>query len=260
MKIAEKSFTADGVEFPAGSFVDHAARRSSRRCARRSSSSGSPPRRCRRAPTVAMHDADVPRVAIYSHVERHAGARLVPLTLRQVRHSVRPDLQGARQEGQPARDYDVILMADAERQPRRRCSQPPAARPHAVHEERQVQVPRDVRRVAGHHRRLGQRRRRRVREVPRRRRHAHHDGQRRAVPDRVRLRAHGGRSEPRRRGFYAQRPLVQAEIVQADHPVFYGYADKIMPIKYLGGPLMSASARRIRATCSRATSAATPRC
>jgi len=33
-------------------------------------------------------------------------------------------------------------------------------------------------------------------------------------------------------GVNAQKPLVQAEIVRTDSPVFYGYADKIIPIKY----------------------------
>jgi hypothetical protein len=40
--------------------------------------------------------------------------------------------------------------------------------------------------------------------------------------------------------FYAPRPLVQAEILRPDHPVFYGYADKLIPIKFIQGqPLMS---------------------
>jgi hypothetical protein len=39
--------------------------------------------------------------------------------------------------------------------------------------------------------------------------------------------------------FYAPRPIVNAEIVRPEHPVFYGYADKNIPIKYLGGPLMA---------------------
>jgi hypothetical protein len=39
--------------------------------------------------------------------------------------------------------------------------------------------------------------------------------------------------------FYAPRPLINAEIVRPEHPVFYGYPDRIMPLKYLGGPLMS---------------------
>jgi hypothetical protein len=42
--------------------------------------------------------------------------------------------------------------------------------------------------------------------------------------------------------FYAPRPLVNAEVLKLDHPVFYGYTDKIMPIKYVGGPLMSVGA------------------
>jgi hypothetical protein len=33
-------------------------------------------------------------------------------------------------------------------------------------------------------------------------------------------------------GLNAQKPLVHAEIVKTDHPVFYGYADKIIPVKY----------------------------
>ncbi len=40
--------------------------------------------------------------------------------------------------------------------------------------------------------------------------------------------------------FYAPRPLVNGEIVRLDHPVFYGYADKLLPIKFFQGqPLMS---------------------
>jgi hypothetical protein len=44
------------------------------------------------------------------------------------------------------------------------------------------------------------------------------------------------------RDFYAPRPLVNAEILRPEHPVFYGYAEKIIPIKYLGGPLLSVGA------------------
>jgi hypothetical protein len=40
--------------------------------------------------------------------------------------------------------------------------------------------------------------------------------------------------------FYAPRPIVNIEILKPEHPVFYGYTDKTMPIKYLGGPLMTA--------------------
>mgnify|MGYP001241967453 FL=1 len=36
-------------------------------------------------------------------------------------------------------------------------------------------------------------------------------------------------------GLTAQRPLVQGEIVRPEHPVFYGYGAKTLPIKYVGG-------------------------
>ncbi|MCU0618137.1 MAG: hypothetical protein MUD17_13775 [Gemmatimonadaceae bacterium] len=36
-------------------------------------------------------------------------------------------------------------------------------------------------------------------------------------------------------GLNAQRPLVEAEIMKTDHPVFYGYGKKTIPVKYVGG-------------------------
>ena len=39
--------------------------------------------------------------------------------------------------------------------------------------------------------------------------------------------------------FYAPRPIVQAEVLRLDHPVFYGYTDRLMPVKYFAGPLMA---------------------
>ena len=39
-------------------------------------------------------------------------------------------------------------------------------------------------------------------------------------------------------GLNAQRPLVQATISRTDHPVFYGYANRTIPIKYVSGPVL----------------------
>ena len=61
-------------------------------------------------------------------------------------------------------------------------------------------------------------------------------------------------------GFNAQKPLVQSEIVRTDHPVFYGYADKILPMKFGQGQQVFRSASPIRTTCSAGSSAATRRC
>jgi hypothetical protein len=44
------------------------------------------------------------------------------------------------------------------------------------------------------------------------------------------------------RDFYAPRPLVNAELLRLDHPVFYGYADRLVPIKYQNGPLLTVGA------------------
>jgi hypothetical protein len=38
--------------------------------------------------------------------------------------------------------------------------------------------------------------------------------------------------------FYAPRPIVEAEVTRPDHPLFYGYTDTKLPIKYTNGPLL----------------------
>ena len=84
-------------------------------------------------------------------------------------------------------------------------------------------------------------------------------GQARPVPDRVRPCADRRCVRSDDSAFYAPRPLINAEIVKPEHPVFYGYTEKIIPMKYLGGPLMSVGPP-IRARSSRGIPAATPTC
>jgi len=38
--------------------------------------------------------------------------------------------------------------------------------------------------------------------------------------------------------FYAPGPIVEAEILQPEHPIFYGYTDKTIPVRWAGGPLL----------------------
>ena len=71
----------------------------------------------------------LPRVAIYSSWTGTQEIGWVRFTLRQVRHPVRPDLQGAGQKGNLRARLRRHRDADAERRRGRRCSQPPAARP-----------------------------------------------------------------------------------------------------------------------------------
>jgi hypothetical protein len=39
--------------------------------------------------------------------------------------------------------------------------------------------------------------------------------------------------------FYAPGPIVQAQILQATHPVFYGYTEKTMPVRWANGPFLT---------------------
>ena len=41
-------------------------------------------------------------------------------------------------------------------------------------------------------------------------------------------------------GFYAPGPYVNSDILLPNHPVMYGYAQKTLPIRYAGGPLLQA--------------------
>jgi Zinc carboxypeptidase len=39
--------------------------------------------------------------------------------------------------------------------------------------------------------------------------------------------------------FYSPGAIIDAEILQADHPIFYGYDKKMVPVRYANGPLLS---------------------
>jgi hypothetical protein len=39
--------------------------------------------------------------------------------------------------------------------------------------------------------------------------------------------------------FYAPGPIVNAEILKPEHPIFYGYDKKMVPVRYANGPLLS---------------------
>ena len=43
--------------------------------------------------------------------------------------------------------------------------------------------------------------------------------------------------------FYGPGPIVEAEILQATHPLFYGYSQKTIPVRYANGPLLQVPER-----------------
>jgi hypothetical protein len=237
MKIAEKSFTVDGVEFPAGSFVimepsDTASIRAA------IEELGLTGKMLAAAPQVAMHDADLPRIAMYSSWNGTQEIGWVRYTFD--KFGVPYDLiyKERLRKGNLRADYDVIVMPTQQAN-RAAIFAPPAPRPVPYMKTDKFKF-------------LGM-----YGESP--------DisggmggegvdafakfldaggtlitmGEASRFPSEVGLARTIDASASTSNQFYAPRPIVNAEIVRTDHPVFYGYADKIVPVKYLGGPLIT---------------------
>jgi hypothetical protein len=237
MKIASKSFTAGGVELPAGSFVvtspaDLVAVRAA--VERFGLTAVALPS----MPSVTMHDADVPRIAMYSSWSGTQEIGWVRFTFD--KFGIPYDLiyKERVRKGDLRSDYDVILMP-TQLAGRQAVFQAPAARPVPYVKTEKYRF-------------LGM-----YGESPDITGGMGGEG----VDAFARFLAAGGTlitmgnavKFPTELGFartvdaagatsaefYAPRPIVSGEVLRLDHPVFYGYKDKIMPIKYLGGPLMT---------------------
>ena len=237
MRIADKSFTADGVELPAGSFVigppaDLAAARAA------IEELGLTAVALSSMPGAGMHDADAPRVAIYSTWNGTQEIGWVRYTFD--RFGIPYDLiyKERARKGNLRADYDVIVMP-TQAASRQAVFQPPAARPVPYQKSEKYRFlgmygesPDITGGMGGE-------------GVDAFAKFLDSGGTLVAMGEAVRFPAEMGlartadTSASTTRDFYAPRPLVNAEILRLDHPVFYGYTDKIMAVKYLGGPLMS---------------------
>ncbi|HEY7496949.1 MAG TPA: M14 family zinc carboxypeptidase [Vicinamibacterales bacterium] len=240
MKIASKSFTAERIEFPAGSFVisapaDLAAVRAA------VEQFGLTAAALSSLPSVTMHDADVPRIAMYSSWSGTQEIGWVRYTFD--KFGIPYDLiyKERVKKGNLRADYDVILMPTQQAN-RQAVFQAPAARavPYVKTEKYKFlgmygESPDITGGMGGE-------------GVDAFAKFLDAGGTLIAMGNAVRfptelgfartVDASGSTSEQ----FYAPRPIVNAEILKLDHPVFYGYTDKMMPVKYLGGPLMSVGA------------------
>ena len=49
-----------------------------------------------------------------------------------------------------------------------------------------------------------------------------------------------GRTSPQ---FYGPGPIIEAEILQSSHPLFYGYSQKTVPVRYANGPMLQVPER-----------------
>jgi hypothetical protein len=240
MRIAEKSFTAEGVEMPGGSLIvtppaDLAAVRTA------VEQLGLTAVALSAVPAVPMHDADAPRIAMYSSWNNTQEIGWVRFTLD--KFGVPYDLifKERVRRGNLRADYDVILMP-TQTATRQSVFQPPAARPVPYVKSEKYKFlgmygesPDITGGMGGE-------------GVDAFAQFLNAGGTLIAMGDAVRFPTDFGfarsvdASASTSAAFYAPRPIVNAEVLRPEHPVFYGYTDKIMPIKYLGGPLMSVSA------------------
>jgi hypothetical protein len=230
MKIAEKSFTAEGVEFPAGSFVI----------------AGPPTAAAREAveqlgltaaalsvmPTVPTHDAPAPRIAIYSQWTSTQDLGWYRLTFDNLGIPYDLIYKEQVQKGDLRSRYDVILMA-AQNINRQTALQAPSARPQPYQKSdkyRTLGMYGETPDMSGGFGQAG---------VDAFAKFLEGGGMLIAAGAAVRFPiefgwAHTVDAEAIT-GVTAQRPVVQGELVRPEHPAFYGYTEKTIPIKYQGG-------------------------
>ena len=237
MKIADKSFKAEGVDFPAGSFVVTApADMAPVRAA--VEEFGLTAAALASAPSVPMHDADVPRVAIYSSWGGTQEIGWVRFTFDKFGIPFDLIYKERLKKGNLKNDYDVIVMP-TQNAGRAAVFAPPAARPVSYKKTEKYKflgMYGETDDMTGGMGSEG---------VEAFQRFLDAGGTLVTMGNAVRFPTELGMgrtvdaSGNTSGNFYAPRPIVNAEVLRLDHPVFYGYTERIMPIKYLGGPLLT---------------------
>ena len=231
MRIAEQSFTAEGMEFPAGSFViaDMTSATEIRKAAEELGLNGAA---LSALPTVPMHDAELPRVAIYSQWTGTQSLGWYRMTFD--KFGIPYDLIYKEQveQGNLRARYDVILAAE-QNLSRTTVMQAPAAKPVPYQKSDKYKflgMYGETADMTGGFRQKG---------VDAFAGFLEGGGTLIAVGDAARLPIDFGWAGTVEKtnvaGLTSQRPLVQGTIVRPEHPVFYGYAGKTLPIKYVGG-------------------------
>ena len=234
MQVAEQSFKVGGVEFPAGSFIiTGAANLAAARAA--VEQLGLTAATLTAPPAVPVHEADVPRVAIYSNWSgtqelgwyRHAFDKFgIPFDL---------IYKERVQKGNLEADYDVVLMA-YQNINRQSVMAKPAARPVPYVQSEKYKflgVYGSTADVTGGFGDEG---------VKAFEQFLENGGTLIAAHNAIRFPIEFGLARTvdveQITGLNAQRPLVEATISRPDHPTFYGYQRTTIPIKYVSGPVL----------------------
>jgi len=126
MRIAEKAFTIDGKDFPAGSFIISGGDLTAAEAA--VVDLGLTAATFTTAPTVPTHDADVPRIAIYSQWANTQDLGWYRLTFDKMNIPYDLIFKEQVEKGNLKSNYDVIIMA-TQALGRNQVMQPAASRP-----------------------------------------------------------------------------------------------------------------------------------
>jgi hypothetical protein len=230
MMVAEQSFAAGDTTYPAGSFLidgKHAA-------AVRTlvDSLGLTATMLPAMPSVAKHNADVPRVAIYSQWSGTQNLGWYRLTFDEFRIPFDLIYKERVVQGNLRRDYDVILVAE-QNLSKTTVMQAKAARPTPYRKDPKFKflgMYGETDDMTGGFGQAG---------VDAFGTFLEQGGTLIAVGESARLPIEFGWARTVDKtpvpGLTAQRPLVEATISRPEHPVFYGFGTATIPVKYVGG-------------------------
>lgn len=230
MKVAEASFSAGDTTYPAGSFLIDAKHANAARAL--IDSLGLTAAYLPQAPTVRTHEADVPRVAIYSQWSGTQNLGWYRLTFDEFKVPYDLIYKERVKQGNLRRDYDVILIAE-QNLSKSTVMQAPAARPVPYRKDptyKFLGMYGETDDITGGFGQAG---------VDAFAAFLEQGGTLIAVGESARLPIEFGwaRTVDKKPvpGLTAQRPLVEATITRPEHPVFYGFGKTTIPVKYVGG-------------------------
>jgi len=232
MQVAEDSFSVAGVKFPAGSFIVTGSAGDLRTARPVVDSLGLTGAALDKLPSVKEHASVVPRLAIYSQWSgtqdlgwyRYSFDRFhVPYDLIYKERIAKGNLK---------KDYDVIIMA-AQNVNRAAVLAKPAAHPQPYEQSDKYKFLGMYGSTPDMSGGFGQTGVEAIQDFLDQGGTLITAGQAVSYPIDFGLARSVDTENPA--GVNAQKPLVQAEIVRTDSPVFYGYENKIFPVKFSQG-------------------------
>ncbi len=229
MRVADSAFTADGVRFPAGSFLVTGSAAELAAAQRAVDSLGLTAAALSSLPKVASHDANVPRVAIYSQWNGTQNLGWYRFTFDKFHVPYDLIFKDRVEQGNLKRDYDVIVMA-AQNVSRSAVFAPKAKHPQPYEQSAKYRFLGMYGSTPDMSGGFGQQ------GVDAINAFLDAGGTLIAADQAVHYPIEFGLARSveteNPRGVVAQKPLVMARITRTDSPIFYGYAADTIPVKF----------------------------